>query len=223
MAGESKQLLIGITGASGQLGQMLMKYYPDALPIGRTMSSQHCDILIHTAAPHWQDELSVDNFRHFNDEVVAYIKTHQPIVINLGSWWQLAEGSCRELSYVKLKNEQEQMLQDARHLYPYQIFGEVKGFIYDILNGRKIDIVDDKPLDFVHVSDVARAVKACLDELPGRYAVFSEVLTYPKELVPNAKVEIRQPVAITTYPLPSIVEPKVNLKNYMRYSQELGI
>jgi len=207
--------MIGITGASGQLGQTLMGRWPESLPIGRLMPTKRLDVLIHAACPKWHDNQAVDDFRRFNDQVLAYVLAWEPLVINLGSWWQLADGSCQDLPYVKLKHEQEQMLPTARHLYPYHIYGEVKGLIHDILEGVEITTVLDEPLDFIHVSDVARGVDACLDKPAGRYAVYTKVLTYPDQLVPSAVVKPREFTALTTYPLPSIIEPWVNLKDYL--------
>jgi len=169
--------MIGITGASGALGQALMRRFQGALPIGRVMPTVPVNLLIHAAAPYWWDPISVDDFRWFNDEVRDYVEQHQPAMINIGSWWQYAAGPVSELAHTRLKREQQVMFPQARHVVPYSIFGPDKGFnrhvVAHLTGERRMREILPEWRDFIHVDDVADAVNWARGLTPGVYAACS--------------------------------------------------
>lgn len=154
---------VGITGASGQLGQALMRRFPHAIPIAHRMPSERVGLLIHAACPVWNDEHSVMEFDRFNLAVRQYVNTYKPKMVNVGSWWQYAEGDCRDLSYTRLKDRQRDMFPEAAHLVAYSIYGEQKGFVKAVIDhitgGPRLESVGTQWRDFIHADDVAVAVE----------------------------------------------------------------
>lgn len=165
---------VGITGASGQLGQALMRRYPQAIAIGHRLPDDPVDVLIHAACPNWTVDRSVTDFYRFNLAVMQYQRRWQPKVVNVGSWWQVAVGSCRYLTYTRLKDYQQALFPDAVHVVAYSIYGPSKGFsrvISDHVTGRRpMPSVGTAWRDFIHVDDVATAVEKAIDLPPGRYS-----------------------------------------------------
>ncbi len=157
---------VGITGASGQLGQALMRRWPRAIPIGHRMPDEPVSLLIHAACPDWRDEHAITEFDRFNLAVRQYANTHRPTMVNVGSWWQSAEGDCRDLSYTRLKDRQQAMFPEATHLIAYSIYGPVKGFVQAVVEhltgGARLTSIGTQWRDFIHVDDVANAVEQAI-------------------------------------------------------------
>ena len=117
--------MIAVTGASGHLGSVLVEMLPDAEPIGRSIPEHTFDAIIHTAAPDYRDDDAVLAFRTFNAALEEHIEKHPPqVLIVTGSWWQHGIGSCRDVLYTRLKDEQARTFPQAVHLLPYSIYGD---------------------------------------------------------------------------------------------------
>lgn len=184
-------MTIGVTGASGHLGSMIVEMLPDAEPIGREIPDIYFDAIIHTAAPNFRDDHAVVEFREFNRALEDHLTKHPPdVLVVTGSWWQHAEGSCRELLYTHLKNEQARIFSQAVHVVPYSIFGDEarpgRGFIPQLILAARGEItlagLSEEPRDFIHVSDAALAHIRALDAPRGSYTASSHRLVTPRDL-----------------------------------------
>ena len=168
---------VAITGASGQLGQALARRYPDAILIGHHMIEEPVDLLIHAACPDWRDERDVEDFGRFNLAVLQYVRRHQPTMVNVGSWWQIAEGTCRDLAYTRMKDYQQSLFPEARHVIAYSIYGPIKGYALEVVRHvtgqRRMTTVGTPWRDFVWVDDVADAVANASMRAPGVYGAYS--------------------------------------------------
>lgn len=215
--------LVGITGASGQLGQALMRRFPHAIPIAHRMPSERVDLLIHAACPVWTDEHSITEFDRFNLAVRQYMNTHPGLkMVNVGSWWQYAEGSCRDLSYTKLKDRQREMFPEATHLVAYSIYGDQKGFIKSVLDhitgGPRLLSVGTQWRDFIHVDDCAAAVEVAAG-LTGTWAACTKEPVRTDALLRSFGIELpiveQEPSAELAYRHPVISTGPNRVQDFM--------
>jgi nucleoside-diphosphate-sugar epimerase len=190
--------VIGVTGHTGHLGQEILRLLPDAHGIGREIPKTRFDCIIHTACANWRDEKDVALFDLFNDQLCRHIyQTRPTTVINLGSWWQYAEGNCRDLSYTLQKHRQTRALHAVHPnlvtLIPYSIYGNEprpgRGFIPQLINtintGQPLTGLSNQPRDFIHVSDVAAACITALTAPPGIYMIATGQTNTPRRLAEN--------------------------------------
>ncbi len=183
--------MIGITGATGHLGSVLLDMLPDSEPIGRTIPDQRYDAIIHTAAPNYKDADAVLTFRDYNRALEDHIRRYPPdVLIVTGSWWQHAAGDCTDLLYTMLKNEQTRIFPQAVHVIPFSIYGEQarpgRGFIPQLIHairyGTTLQGLSAEPRDFIHVTDVALAHIRALDAPRGTYLAGTGHVTTPRHL-----------------------------------------
>lgn len=183
--------MIGVTGASGHLGSVLVEMLPDAEPIGRVIPDRVFEAIIHVAAPDYRDDSAVLAFREFNLALEDHVARHPPdVLVVTGSWWQHGIGSCRDVLYTRLKDEQVRLFPQAVHLLPYSIYGDEprpgRGFVPQLIRAIRGDVVlaglSDQPRDFVHVSDAALAHIRALDAPRGCYSVGTGVSFTPEDL-----------------------------------------
>lgn len=183
--------MIAVTGASGHLGSVIVDMLPDVEPIGREIPDIQYEAIIHTAAPDYRDDDAVLAFRAFNEDLERHIERHPPeVLIVTGSWWQHGIGSCRDVLYTRLKDEQMRMFPQAIHLLPYSIYGDDprpgRGFIPQLIRAIRGEItltgLSDQPRDFVHVSDVALAHIRALDLARGVYSICTGEAITPEDL-----------------------------------------
>lgn len=216
---------VGITGASGALGRALMRRFPDAIAIGHEMPDERVDLLIHAACPDWRNEQAVKDFDAFNAQVRRYVSAYRSEIVNIGSWWQVADGMCRHLGYTRLKDRQQAMFPEARHLIAYSIFGPDKGFGLEvarhITGERRMRTMGTAWRDFIHVDDVADAVAWVAGLRPGVYAACSQEpvridsvlrsfgIVLPKmELPPQAELR---------YPVENVAATTVHLSDFIAH------
>jgi len=205
--------VIGVTGATGHLGTVLMEMLDNPYPIGRELPEHAVNAVIHCAAPNYRDPVAVGAFTDFNLDLANYLRAHRiSKIIVVGSWWQDAEGNCKDLLYTHLKNQQQQIFRTATHVIPYSIYGDEarpgRGFVPQLvqaLNGvRELTGLSEQPRDFIHVNDVARALIAALAAPRGVYAAATWQPISPKELAAQYELTANDypeyPTAIPCYP-----------------------
>jgi nucleoside-diphosphate-sugar epimerase len=216
--------MIGVTGATGRLGKAILAAYPDTtVPIHRQLPAESLPVVIHAATIRGRSEADALAFDPFNHALADYVQQHNSRVVNVGSCWQLLQGTCQTQPYTALKRRQERLFADAVHVYPYWIYGPEKGFIFDLKRhlsgGPKLSSVGSAPIDLIHVSDVARACMSAVDLPAGRYAIASGVSVVPAELV--ARYGVSVPVVAETitaklaYPLPNIGHGLVTVDDFI--------
>lgn len=216
---------IGITGASGALGKALMHRFPDAVPIGHTMPDEPLDRIVHAACPNWRDEKAIEGFSRFNLALRQYVRRHEPEMVNVGSWWQVAGGMCHYLSYTRLKDYQQGLFPEARHVVAYSIFGPDKGFGLDVadhISGkRRMRTVGDAWRDFIHVDDVADAVAWAFGLKPGVYAACSGQPVRINAVMESFGIRLPHldlpPQAELRYPLENIAPVTVHLSEFIAH------
>lgn len=183
--------MIGVTGASGHLGSVILELLPDAVPIGREIPDIPFEAVIHTAAPDYRDDAAVAAFVAFNLQLAHHLRRHpvEALVVT-GSWWQHAVGSCTSLPYTLLKASQTALFPQAVHLLPYSIYGDDarqgRGFVPQLIQAirgeSRLVALSTQLRDFIHVRDVALAHIRALDVRDGVYAVCTGVAGSPMDL-----------------------------------------
>lgn len=235
--------MIAVTGHTGHLGRELMRFLPTAIPLGRDIPQQPVQkpvhVLVHAAAPNWRDNHAVTLFDLYNETVAAYIRRNDiRTVINIGSWWQYAEGDCRDLPYTLQKHRQARLMEwtGARvtHVIPYSIYGDEpragRGFIpqlIDTLAGKSVIAgLSQQRRDFIHVTDVAAAVITAIDATPGTYVAATGFTISPAELAQlhglTAPEYPEHPHAIPRHLHPSVPkwQPRVDVLQHI--TQRVG-
>ena len=223
--------MIAVTGASGHLGSVLVEMLPDAEPIGRSIPEHTFDAIIHTAAPDYRDDDAVLAFRTFNAALEEHIEKHPPqVLIVTGSWWQHGIGSCRDVLYTRLKDEQARTFPQAVHLLPYSIYGDEprpgRGFIPHMIRAIRGETtlagLSDQPRDFVHVTDVALAHIRALDAPRGTYSICTGRPMSPMDLAAQFNVHgpvlDEDPIAWPRYLAPTVPgwDATVDVMNHIR-------
>lgn len=221
--------MIGVTGASGHLGQALMCLLPEAYPIGRTMPDIPLTGLIHAAAPDYRDNEAVVRFHDFNILIDDYVtKSRIRRFVIVGSWWQHAQGNCKELLYTKMKDHQRRMF-NGTHVLPYSIYGDEsrpgRGFIPQLIQAIRGETnlkgLSGEQRDFIHVTDVARACIIALDAPKGIYIAGTRDTVSPRELAGEYEIDApdykEYPSAAPVYLARSVPawEPLVNLRQHI--------
>lgn len=182
--------MIGVTGATGHLGQAIMSLLPDAHPIGRNMPDVPLTGLIHAAAPDYRDDEQVTLFHDFNVQLLGYLEANRlRRIVVVGSWWQHAQGNCKHLLYTQMKDHQQRMF-TGTHVLPYSIYGDEaragRGFVPQLIAAirgeSQLAGLSNEPRDFIHVSDVARACIVALDAPRGVYIAGTGHVQTPREL-----------------------------------------
>jgi nucleoside-diphosphate-sugar epimerase len=216
--------MIGVTGASGRLGKTIVGMFPGlVVPIYRQLPAEGLPYIIHAATIRGRSKSDAEAFAPFNDSLADYVAKHGSRVVNVGSCWQLLEGTCRDQPYTALKDTQERLFSDAVHVYPYWIYGPAKGFIFDLkqhlAGGPPLRFVGRAPLDLIYVADVARACLMATGLPAGRYAIASGVPTVPAELAARYGVSVRVEDDLVTarldYPLPIIGNSLVTVDDFI--------
>jgi len=187
-------MIVAVTGASGHLGRHLVPYLWErghiVTPIGREWDDDlDAEAVIHLAAPDWRDEDAVRDFARFNERIARWAETTGGRVINTGSWWQYATGDARDLSYSRLKDDQQAMF--GTTLVPFSIYSDRlrdgRGFIPQLVahvRGEKaLQGASRQMRDWIHVADVCAAYRAALRAPEGVYEVATGMQFSPMELV----------------------------------------
>ena len=217
--------MIGLTGATSRLGEAILRLFPSLIvPIYRELPAEGLPVVIHAATIRGRSEQDAAEFMPFNFGLAEYVQRHGSKVVNVGSCWQLLEGSCQEQPYTRLKNAQEALFSEAVHVYPYWIYGPSKGFIFDLKaclqGGKELGFVGRDPIDLIYVDDVARACVMATGLPAGRYGIASGTATVPAQLL--GKYRLGAPVrddlvtAKLSYPLPLIGNALVTVDDYLQ-------
>ena len=222
--------MIGITGTTGRLGKEIVKILPEAIPIGRSIPNEKYSILLHCAAPRANNNEAIKEFTNFNIELRKYCDRYNPKIINVGSCWQILRGNSYTTEYAMLKRQQTEMFPEATHIIPYWIYGEERGFIYDltqsILKNKNINTAGYWDRDFVCVTDVAKDIVKAIDLDNTMYASCTQQLIRPFLLAHhyNIKVEPKEPYiwTLVDYPLQFVPNSKY-ISVYEWIEQKTGI
>lgn len=214
---------VAVTGASSPLGQALLRRLPDAIAVGRRMTSEPCSLVIHAAAPDARRPQQAVEFHSFNRAVMEYAQRWRPVVVNVGSWWQYATGPARETAYTLTKDWQRDNLPEARTLVVYSMYSADKGFpkllVESVTGARRMAGVYAEWRDFIHVDDVATACLRVADHLPGVYGAFTGQPVRPSVVAQSFGVHaplIRPDIpAELTYPLPNVAAPMTHLADWI--------
>lgn len=209
--------MIGVTGASGHLGSVIVGMLTNPLPIGRIMPEQPVNGLIHCAAPDYRNESAVGEFTDYVMDVRDYVQRYDiRNVVIVGSWWQHAEGNCRTLLYTHLKDMQARLFSNRVHVIPYSIYGDDarpgRGFIPQLIramnSGPPLAGLSNEPRDFIHVTDVARACIAALAAPRGTYLAATRNPETPRQIAARYGVTApdyaEHPSAYPTYGFPDV-------------------
>lgn len=227
---------IAVTGASGHLGRVLVPYLWErghvVEKVGRYISPDlNADVLIHAAAPDWRDDDAVRAFAPFNEAVARWAEVTGGRVVNIGSWWQYADGDAAALSYSALKRDQAEMF--ACTVVPFSIYGTAardgRGFIPQLLahcrGAGTVTAASTEPRDWLHVRDLCDALRACLRAPDDIYEAATGVQYSAAELL-RAMTGERVPVwpdvpsctPVYRYPRVPGWTPKVNVLTHLARS-----
>lgn len=186
---------VGITGATGHLGQAMMRYLMyrnvDVYLVGHTVPDfMRADVVFHLAAPNHRDKAACSQFTYFNEDLVLWSDKHSVPVINTATWWQHAGAEAELLFYTRTKAAQQQMFAGHTTLTLYSIYGESvrsnRGFVPQLvehLAGRRtLTAASTEARDFVHVDDICRAYLAAIEAPVDVYDVATYLAISPMRL-----------------------------------------
>jgi nucleoside-diphosphate-sugar epimerase len=224
---------LGVTGATGHLGQHLLPRATaaghDVTPIGRGEIPRRLDAVIHLAAPNHKDDAAVRAFYDFN---LALRDSGVP-VISAGSWWQVAAGESRDLAYTRLKGWQQQDFPVTVVLY--SIYGhsvrDGRGFVPQLIGhareATRLAGASRQVRDWIHADDAADALLAALRAPRGVYAACTGAPISPADLALLVTGERlpdydEHPACWPTYPHPTVPgwEPRIDVRDYVRAALE---
>ena len=187
--------MIGLTGSTGHLGQAILSLNPGIQILDRELPTRNLHTIIHTAAPNWRDDTAVHMFDQYNTQLAKYItRNNIRTVVNVGSWWQYATGTCQDLPYTHLKHRQLVQLRNLGirviNIIPFSIYGDHprpgRGFIPQLIEsiqtGKPLAGLSEQPRDFIHVTDVARACLTAVKSPTGNYVAAHRASSSPKEI-----------------------------------------
>lgn len=215
--------MIGVTGASGRLGSILMQRLPDALPIARRVPSDRMSLIIHTATPRdINNPVTIDGF---NLALRQYCNLYKPRMIVVGSCWQILEGETHDTPYAQMKRRQTALFPEATHVIPYWIYGPGKGFIYKVAQALagigELSTAGIADRDFISVHDVATDIISSTDlETEKCYASCTEAPISPVALARNLGLNPQpvepHPQTILSYPLARIAKHETDITEWVR-------
>lgn len=199
--------MIGVTGATGRLGSKVLDLIPDALSIGRRIPTDHLSAIIHCAVS--KDPHALDGF---NLALRQYCNLHKPKLVIVGSCWQLLAGDTYDLEYSVAKRKQSRLFAEATEVVPFWIFGEGKGFIWQVVQAVKGEVVLEsaglRERDFVWVNDVARDLVTALDCTGGMVGSYTDRTIRPAHLAEHfgLSVDWKEPFpsTILEYGIPQL-------------------
>jgi nucleoside-diphosphate-sugar epimerase len=184
---------IGVTGATGHLGRVLVPYLWEhgkiVVEIGREIPPDlDVDAVIHLAAPQWDDDDAVRDFAPFNEALARWSETTGGRVVNVGSWWQYAGGGTAALAYSRLKADQ--MATFPVTVVPFSIYATSvragRGFVPQLLAAARglgtVRAASVERRDWIHATDVCAALRAALVAPDGIYEASTGVHYSPAEL-----------------------------------------
>lgn len=214
--------MIGVTGATGRLGKHIQNIYPNILPIGRKIPNEKVSVIIHTAVPDVHDKNGLLLFDNYNLELLKYAKRHKSKLINVGSCWQILKGECYYTDYSQMKRRQEIIFSEYTQVIPYWIYGENKGFVYNLLTSIRNNETIYTGLqlrDFIYAKDVAEDLIDAIDLPLGNYSscTFKPVKPYDivKHFTSSVVYEEPKPDAKLAYLYPIINKNKTNIYEYI--------
>lgn len=181
-----------------------MDLISDAHPIGRTMPSEKFTGVIHCAVSKKPHELD-----GFNLALRTYCNRFKPRLVVIGSCWQLLAGETFDTEYAIAKRKQSKLFPEATELIPYWIFGEGKGFVWNLvqaLRGKNdLKSAGMAPRDFVSVTDVARDAITALEHPAGSIGSYTDCAISPFDLAEKFGLKIDavepQPYTVLDYPI----------------------
>ena len=223
-----------MTGATGHLGRVLVPYLWErghiVEQVGRTLAPDlDADILIHAAAPNWRKEDAVKAFAPFNEAVARWAEVTGGRVVNVGSWWQYADGIAPHLSYARMKNDQQEMF--PLTVVPFSIYGSTlrddSGFIPQLLahvrGATRLVDASRRTRDWIHVRDVCSALREALVAPDGIYEAATGIMYSPADLVRAMTGEtlpghVDVPVATPRYVHPRVPNwaPRIDVLAHLR-------
>ncbi len=227
---------IAVTGATGHLGRVLVPYLWErgkiVEKVGRTLDPDlEADVLIHAATPNWRNEDAIKDFARFNEAVARWAEVTGGRVINIGSWWQYADGIAPHLSYSRMKNDQQAMFPVT--VVPFSIYGTTQrddsGFIPLLLahirGTSRLKDASHRTRDWIHIRDVCDALRSALVAPDGIYEANTGIMYSPADLVRAMTGEtlpghVDVPAASPRYVHPRVPNwsPRIDVLGHIRRS-----
>lgn len=227
---------VAVTGASGHLGRVLVPYLWErgkiVVQVGREIAPDlEADVVIHCAAPDYRDEDAVRAFAPFNEAVARWAEVTGGRVINVGSWWQYADGDAPTLAYSAMKRDQADMFPVT--VIPFSVYGtaarEARGFIPQLLahvrGSGTVSAASTEPRDWIHVRELCDALRAALRAPDGVYEARTGQQFSPAQLLRVMTGEIVPPWAdvpscapVYLYDLVPGWTPKLSVLTYLARS-----